>query len=182
MGGAPVRVNFGCGSVQPDGWTHVDRVDYGQDTVADVLDGLPFPDDSAQYVVANHSLSDLDHHELGPALRELRRVLVPGGVLRILVPDLLAAVAAHQRGDAAWFPLGADLPTVDERLCCFVGWFGTARSQWTYRYAATLLLAAGFQAVAGARPHRPSPLSKDGSLIHTLDDRAVQALIVEARK
>lgn len=172
-----MRVNFGCGSVQPDGWVNVDRVDYGQEVLADVLDGLPFDDDTASCVVANHSLSDLDHHQLGPALKELHRILAPGGVLRILVPDLLAAVAAHSRGDVAWFPLGDDLPSIDERLCCFVGWFGTAKSQWTYGYAETLLRHAGFATVVCGQPHR-SRWDPDSA---ALDDREVQALIVEAR-
>jgi predicted SAM-dependent methyltransferase len=175
-----VRINFGCGSVQPEGWANVDRVDYGQEHVADLLAGLPFPDGSVEYVVANHSLSDLDHHELGKALPELRRILVPGGVLRILVPNLLAAVAAYHEDDAAWFPLGDDLPSVDERLCTFVGWFGTARSQWTYGYATALCLDAGFVVTADAEPHA-SVLCAD-SAIADLDDREVQALIVEARK
>ncbi len=176
-----MRVNFGCGSVQPDGWANVDRQDCGQPYVADVLDRLPFADGSVECVVANHSLSDLDHHELGPALRELRRILIPGGVLRILVPDLLKAFEAYRRDDTAWFPLGEDLPSVDERLCCFVGWFGTAKSQWTYRYAATLLDAAGYGAVTRATFGEPTSLSDDPE-IASLDDREPQALIIEARK
>jgi len=159
---------------------NVDKVDYGQSYVADVLAGLPFPDASVRYIVANHSLSDLSHHELAPALIELRRVLMPGGVLRLLVPDLLGAFAAYERGDAAWFPLGDDLVSVDERLCCYVGWFGTAKSQWTYLYAVSLLDAAGFGAIATATPHEPM-LSTDPR-IASLDDRETQALIVEARK
>lgn len=173
-------MNFGCGSVQPSGWVNVDREDLGQEHVADVLTGLPFGDDSVEYVVANHSLSDLDHHELSRALPELRRTLVRGGVLRVLVPDLMKAFAAYQRGDAAWFPLGDDLPSIDERLCCFVGWFGTARSQWTAAYAAHLLWNAGFAEVTIVRPHETLLCDVEG--IVDLDDREAQALIVEARK
>lgn len=177
-----MRLNFGCGSVQPDGWFNLDRVDHGQAYLADVLEGLPFPDDTFEYVVANHSLSDLDHHELVPALTELRRVIRHGGFLRILVPDLLGAFAAYQRNDTAWFPLGDDLPSVDERLCTFIGWFGTAKSQWTFHYAAVLLRAAGYGTATQACHGQPSWLSPPESEIATLDDRELQALIVEARK
>ena len=177
-----MRVNFGCGSVQPDGWVNVDNVDYGQAHVADVLGGLPFETGTVDYIVANHSLSDLDHRQLGRALSELHRILVAGGVLRILVPDLLAAFDAYQRNDRAWFPLGDDLPLIDERLCTFVGWFGTAKSQWTYGYAWRLLHDAGFISTEKAIAHLPTSLSPGGSEIATLDDREVQALIVEARK
>ena len=175
-----MRVNFGCGSVQPDGWVNVDRQDLGQEHVADALTGLPFPDDSVDYIVANHSLSDLDHHELSRALPELCRCLVRGGVLRVLVPDLVAAFRAWERVDEAWFPLGDDLPSIDERLCTFVGWFGTAKSQWTAGYATTLLRRAGFEAVVPARP-KETLLCTDAGITE-LDDRLVQALIVEARK
>jgi predicted SAM-dependent methyltransferase len=177
-----VRLNVGCGSIQPDGWVNLDIADHGQRWVADMRDRLPWDDDTFDYAVANHSLSDLDHHELKPALKELRRVLTPGGVLRILVPDLIAAFAAYRRADFDWFPLGDDLPSIDERLCCFVGWFGTAKSQWTFSYACTLLHGAGFGAITQAGPHEATWLSPEGSEIATLDDREIQALIVEARK
>jgi len=38
-----------------------------------------------------------------PVLAELRRVLKPGGVLRLVLPDLLKGVDAYRRGDRDYF-------------------------------------------------------------------------------
>jgi SAM-dependent methyltransferase len=46
---------------------------------------LPFPDCSFAAIIANHSLEHFDHLE--SALREIRRVLAPGGGLFVSVPD-----------------------------------------------------------------------------------------------
>jgi predicted SAM-dependent methyltransferase len=64
-------------------------------------DGLPLAPASIDYAVAMHVLQDLPYDEIALALRELRRVIVPGGVLRVGVPDLDRAIAAYLRGDAA---------------------------------------------------------------------------------
>jgi predicted SAM-dependent methyltransferase len=172
-------MNFGCGSVCPEGWVNVDKEAHpGVTLKVDIRDGLHYTTGSFDGIVANHSLSDLDHHELVPALRELRRVLKPGGVLRILVPDLLKAFEAYRGDDPAWFPLGDDLPSIDERLCTFIPWFGTVRSVWTPGYAFALLTMAGFPFSQVCPPH-VSKLAP-GTKIVELDDRDRQALIVEA--
>lgn len=177
-----VRMNFGSGSVTPEGWINVDRQQYpGVHYVGDVRDGLP-PEWEGEFemIVANHVLSDLTHHELVPALAELRRCLAPDGVLRILVPDLLRAVQAYEEDDVAWFPLGDDLPGGDERLCTFLTWFGESRSVFTAGYLGTLLVAAGFNDWALGEPSES--LFLPGSSITDLDDRERQALIVEATR
>jgi SAM-dependent methyltransferase len=56
----------------------------GVDVVADVQRGLPFPDASFDHVFAVHVLEHLD--DLLVALRELHRVLRPGGTLHVLCP------------------------------------------------------------------------------------------------
>lgn len=153
-------MNFGCGSVQPDGWVHVDkelsgpvhawRKEHAGAPVdgrweLDIREGLPSGwGDSFDYIVANHSLSDLTFHELPDALKELHRVLKPGGVLRVLVPDFEGAIKAYYLRDREWFPQGPDLEEVDERFCTFVTWFGTVGSVFTGQYLYDLLHEAGF--------------------------------------
>ena len=173
-----MRMNFGCGSVQPDGWVNIDKLDSG--AYSDIRTWNGQWSERYDYIVANHSISDLDFHELDPALKELRRCLRPGGVLRVLVPDLMGAVKAYQRRDYEWFPQGNDLTSIDERFCTFVGWFGTAKSNFTEGYLRLLLERAGFRTVIRSNV-RGRTLSSDREIV-SLDDRQPTALVMEGQK
>jgi predicted SAM-dependent methyltransferase len=206
-----VRMNFGAGSVQPEGWVNVDKEPLdrsapfwasdgegggmwqlldpdGEDDLDvtrpgpyenDVRDGLGWPDETFDYIVANHSLSDLTFHELPGALSELYRVIRPGGVLRVLVPHFEEAIRAWERHDRRWFPQGDDLETVDERFCTFVTWFGTVGSVFTPHYLYDLLHETGFEKVCAVE----SGYTVYGVRgIYDLDGDRTTALIMEGRK
>lgn len=53
-----------------------------------LLKGLPFPSDHFDVVYHSHFLEHLDRSAVPKFLTECRRVLKPGGVLRISLPDL----------------------------------------------------------------------------------------------
>jgi SAM-dependent methyltransferase len=79
--------------------------------LADLRRGIPFPDASFDAVYHSHFLEHLDRPAASRFLRECLRVLRPGGVMRVVVPDLevrareyLAALEAARRGEQ-----GADL-------------------------------------------------------------------------
>lgn len=189
-----MKLNIGCGSVQPEGWVNADRDTdlFDPDPInakttpepqpglwfADLCSRLPWPDETFDIIVANHVLSDLDYHELPGALAELHRVLEVDGVLRILVPSLDAAI--NHRNDPSWFPMDFDV-LGEARLCAFITWFGTVKSVFTPAYLHDLLDTAGF---AGIRMPRSghSELRPGSSTIASLDDREDQALIVEVLK
>jgi predicted SAM-dependent methyltransferase len=66
--------------------------------------GLGYGDGSVAVVYASHLLEHLYRDEALAFLREARRVLRPGGVCRVVVPDVAAIVGwylAHQREAAA---------------------------------------------------------------------------------
>jgi SAM-dependent methyltransferase len=56
--------------------------------VHDLRKGLPFPDNSIDAAYHSHFLEHLDRPIAGVFLREIRRVLRPGGIQRIVVPDM----------------------------------------------------------------------------------------------
>lgn len=59
------------------------------DHVGDAIDLSRFPDGTFAEVYASHVLEHFDYHKgLMAALQEWHRVLAPGGVLRLSVPDL----------------------------------------------------------------------------------------------
>jgi SAM-dependent methyltransferase len=49
---------------------------------------LPFDDDQLDVVYHSHFLEHIDREFAGPILKECYRVLKPGGIIRIVVPDL----------------------------------------------------------------------------------------------
>ena len=82
------RLNWGCGPITPYGWVKSDiRPAMGVDVVADIRAGLPITNDTFDYVVSIHALPEIPYGDLGRTLSELRRVLKPGGVLRLGLPD-----------------------------------------------------------------------------------------------
>ena len=61
----------------------------------DVTRRLRLPDASFEAVYSSHVLEHLAPGEADRALRELHRVLAPGGVLRVAVPDLDHVIASY---------------------------------------------------------------------------------------
>jgi predicted SAM-dependent methyltransferase len=60
---------------------------------------LPFADDSFQFVFSSHVFEHLPHGSLTVLLKEIHRVLKPGGTMRVSVPDLTVMVGQYQPED-----------------------------------------------------------------------------------
>lgn len=86
---APLRLHLGGQEVR-EGWKIFDIQNRpGVDFVGTVTDLSQFPDGSVAELYASHVYEHLDYvRELPTALTHAHRVLKPGGVLRIGVPDL----------------------------------------------------------------------------------------------
>jgi predicted SAM-dependent methyltransferase len=82
------RLDVGCG---PNLHEQLINLDYlwrpGVDVCWDISRGLPFPGASLQGVFSEHCLEHFPLPGGLALLREMRRVLVPGGTVRIVVPD-----------------------------------------------------------------------------------------------
>jgi SAM-dependent methyltransferase len=63
--------------------------------VHDFAKGIPFNSNSADVVYHSHLLEHLDKNRVEDFLLEVKRVLRPGGIQRIVVPDLEKACAAY---------------------------------------------------------------------------------------
>lgn len=93
---APRLLNLGCGSRFHPAWTNVDLVSRHPEVMAcDLSQGLPFKDGCMDAVYASHMLEHLDRAKAPELLAECRRVLRPGGVLRLAVPDLEAVARLY---------------------------------------------------------------------------------------
>lgn len=106
-GDGKVKLNIGSfTSMTPFGWTNLDMHDLGQWATAhgykyqpcDVRTGLPYLTGTVDLVFLHHSLDHLSYTEGVSLLRDIRRVLKPGGAVRIVVPDAAFYTAMYQDG------------------------------------------------------------------------------------
>ena len=93
------RIHLGCGARHLPGWFHVDALAYDHvDHVGRVEDLSFIPDNSAGLIYACHVLEHFGRHSYKGALAEWFRVLAPGGILRLAVPDFEAAARLYLSG------------------------------------------------------------------------------------
>lgn len=82
-------LNLGCGHRFHSDWVNVDFTATGPAVIAcDLRQGIPFPADSFDVVYHSHLLEHLPPTTVPPFLTECHRVLKPGGIIRVVVPDL----------------------------------------------------------------------------------------------
>lgn len=112
-----LRLNLGCGGQRPDGWVNCDSslASYAQSLpligswlarkasvryerparYLDLRGRWPFADGSAAVVYGSHVFEHLSAAQATHFLAESVRVLAPGGVLRLVVPDLHALATQY---------------------------------------------------------------------------------------
>lgn len=95
-----VKLHLGCGNRDFGAtWDHIDKINAPHIKSHDVT-VLPYQDNSVDVIYACHLIAYFDREEIAPVLKEWKRVLRPGGVLRIATPDFKAMVKIYlnQRG------------------------------------------------------------------------------------
>jgi SAM-dependent methyltransferase len=173
------RLNWGCGSHPEPGWINSDRKQGpGIDLSCDIREGLPLEDASIDYAVSIHALPEVPYPELVPTLSELRRVLKPGGVLRLGLPNLEHAVDAYRRGDRDWFLIpDEEMSSAGGKLIAQLVWYGYSRTLFVPQFAEELLRKAGFAQVRHLGSGETASPFPD---IVALDDRPLESFFVEA--
>ena len=86
-----MNINLACGSVfvTDTSWRNLDYASNSPAVQrANLLGPLPFEDSAAELVYSSHFLEHIPRDQVAPFLQECWRILKPGGVLRIVVPDL----------------------------------------------------------------------------------------------
>jgi SAM-dependent methyltransferase len=108
----------------------------------DVSRPFRFPDSTFEAVLATHVLEHLHPDVAERCLRETNRVLVPGGVVRIAVPDLDRMIADYDPADPDKFLWG-----VYQARGARANW--SARHRWHYNATSLeqLLRRTGFRQI-----------------------------------
>ena len=90
-----IRIDLGCGDKIKKGCIGMDIRDCKQEILWDARDGIPFEDNSVDYIFSSHFLEHLDNGECEDVLREIYRVLKPGGTTEHILP--------HQEDPTAFY-------------------------------------------------------------------------------
>ncbi|KRQ01516.1 hypothetical protein AOQ72_08605 [Bradyrhizobium yuanmingense] len=191
-------VQYGCGYSAPPEWTNFDssptirlerlpvvgRLVKKNATrfpenilVADIVRGLPIADGSADGVYASHVLEHLAREDFETALKNTYRMLKPGGLFRLIVPDLEARTRLYMEKlesgqvDANdWFMTAAHLG-LQKQPDTIVGkasrLFGGSLHlwMWDFRSMEAQLRLAGFDSI-----RRCSKGDSEDPMFHKVED------------
>ncbi|AEH88191.1 methyltransferase domain-containing protein [Mesorhizobium opportunistum] len=140
-----VKLNFGCGTNKLDGWQNFDAE-------IDITRPLPFPENHADFIYAEHVVEHVDYTQALKFFAECRRVLKPGGVIRICVPSL---ENIRLRGDQAYFDFTRKWgPSADMRGAMHAIIFAHGhKAIWSQGLLEACLYFAGFEDVVPAEQH-----------------------------
>jgi len=154
-----VKLHLGSGDRLKPGWVNVD-IHPAADLRLDVRRPWPFADAIAAEVYAEHLFEHLSWPgEARYFLAEARRVLAPGGTLRLSVPDLARHVQAYVRRDEAFRRqfapfLPAEAATWGDALNHHFRQDGEHQYAYDAETLEALLRAAGFDEVRATSPSR----------------------------
>ena len=90
---ASLKLHLGCGKRYIPGFVHVDQDDFPHIDHRSRIDQLPmFANGSAELIYCCHAFEYFDRQEAPAVLAEWHRILAPGGILRLAVPDIEALI------------------------------------------------------------------------------------------
>ncbi len=93
-----LQLHLGCGKRLMPGFVHVDLDDFPHIDYRHDVSTLPmFKDNAVDLIYACHVIEYFDRIEVLDVLHEWHRVLKPGGLLRLAVPDFAALVKVYQK-------------------------------------------------------------------------------------
>ena len=182
-----IKLHIGCGTVYKDGWINIDNNSDSNisriDLPWDLRMPLPFPKNSVDFIYNEHFLEHLSVEEALRSLKDFRRILKLGGVVRIAMPDLKGIISAYMNPNSLaesqpfLKKFGLDfVKTRAEMLNINFRWWG---HQWLYDWEELerRLHEAGFTAIVQCW------LYKSGfEDLCNLESREESTLIAEAMK
>ncbi|MBC8551752.1 MAG: methyltransferase domain-containing protein [Candidatus Brocadiales bacterium] len=139
----------------------------------DLARGIPLTDQSVDFIYSSHFLEHLHLENAENLLRESFRVLKPGGIIRICVPDLAHAISLYGNGMADKKQMLSNYFFVEDKA----SYFAAHKYMYDFELLEEALMRAGFEDV------RQCDFQKGVTPDLTkLDNREDDSLFVEALK
>lgn len=173
------KLHVGCGNNRYAGWINAD-IHVKSDLIIFLQKKLPFRDESLRRIYSEHVLEHVPYQTAVFFLKEARRTLQPGGILRIAMPDLDDLVDGYQHDwkkfDWLTWPEFSFIKTRAEMMNIAFRWWGH-QHLYNKEELARALTDAGFVKIhfAGYRQSEVEDL-------RGLETRPDSTLIVEAVK
>ncbi len=91
-------LNVGCGSKFHKDWVNVDMDSSSEEVIStNLIKGIPFPDNTFDVVYHSQVLEHIPKEQAPAFIKECFRVLKPGGIIRVVVPDLENIVDEYKK-------------------------------------------------------------------------------------
>jgi hypothetical protein len=101
-----IKLNVGASPIWKQAGWHVLDHKLAQNTefgIAGDADKIDLPDESCDIVFCSHVFEHIPHVKLPLVIAEINRVLKPGGIFRVLTPDLARIARAYVESDEEFF-------------------------------------------------------------------------------
>ncbi|MEW6330040.1 MAG: methyltransferase domain-containing protein [Pseudomonadota bacterium] len=203
-----IKLNLGCGSQIVEDWVNVDyalgarlmkipffaavnrhmrlfNMDWDRRVVIhDLRKAFPWNDGSVGAIYSSHTLEHLSKEDGRNFLSECHRVLRPGGLIRIVVPDLKTIVSEYVSGKLAADDLLIRLDVLPERPGGFVKKVLAPYINYPHQcmYDTARLIEIMRETGFDAAGRDPFDSSIEGIRGIERADRTTDAVIVEGRK
>ena len=149
---------------------------------ADATKSIPLQTSSVDCMYTSHMVEHLSQKGARSFLKEVKRVLKVGGVVRIAVPDLRIAVDDYlETNDADAFMRGIlvqapEINTLKQKINLFIS--GYRHHQWMYdgTSLSRLLIEMGFSSAEVCKDGKTNIIDADGLNLH---EREKQSVYVE---
>jgi predicted SAM-dependent methyltransferase len=81
------KIDLGCGSAKKEGFIGIDKIDFGQEILWDVANGIPLPDKSVDEIYSAQFLEHLTEPQLNIVIWDIVRIAKEGAKILIIVPN-----------------------------------------------------------------------------------------------
>jgi len=177
------KINLCGGPVKIEGYTNIDK-NNGADIVYDIKNSIPVESNSIEIIVMSQALNYFTYEECKFVIKEIYRVLIPGGIIRVSLPDLKIFAKAYLENDTDFLfqklPSGKDRfvgKTIGDKFISEAYYYGDQKYFFDFGSCAELFHEQGFRHVRQCK-YRESIIPN----IEKIDDRPELSFYLEAIK